>query len=289
MDLARLVEIDELQSINLKDGLPTYIHKDHRFCLPLLFKHQNTGGLPNPCDLILFDRHRDMLPPRSIDKLTTMRQNAFTESDLIALCEEDLAKKDDDWIIAGMELGLIQDVVVFGVEDVPKRMGKYHTDHLGVEHRIVIQCCTPGELLGYQGDLCDLAKRDQLTDLWDILQWEFISGQGFRFKGNRHKVWLNIDLDCFVVAMKWKQWDFIFPWADEAFNDFFFKPSDYLLTEGWTGKRFFSELRASAGLLTIAKEPDYCGGQAKMEEVFDKVNRHLFDGDLGNLQEQQER
>ncbi len=52
-----------------------------------------------------------------MSRLAAIWTSGPTISDLIALCERDLRSLDDDWIKAAMELGLVSDAVVFGVDD----------------------------------------------------------------------------------------------------------------------------------------------------------------------------
>ena len=87
---------------------------------------------------------------------------------------------------------------------------------------------------------------------------------------------LGAALDAFVV-----NWEgYVFPWSDEVFLDRFLKPSDYITTRGWTGKRFFSALVERAGAIVIAREPKLCGGPEKTSQVWRQVNRFLFDDQL---------
>ena len=70
-----------------------------------------------------------------------------------------------------MELGLVDDAVVFGVEtrDLSHDERNFQ-DHAGGAHRIFLTGL-PADELGYQGDLSDFARRDELDGLWKVLGW----------------------------------------------------------------------------------------------------------------------
>ena len=273
--ISRLTQLDDLKTGDLH-GIPVYLHTEHRWTLPLLREAQEKQRVPCPCHLIVFDRHHDAVAPTCLPELRTIRARGSKTSELVDLCEHHLRTLDDDWIKAAMELGLVDDAMVFGVEtrDLSRDECTFE-DHTGVAHQIVLTRL-PGDELGYQGDLSDVARREEMGHLWDVLGWSSKSGKGFSFSPTTDKAYLTIDLDCFVVS--WKE--YLFPWPEEVYRDKFIRPSDYPPTREWTGKRFFDGLLERAGVVDIAREPSCCGGEAKSRMVLDDVNRHLFDGRL---------
>jgi hypothetical protein len=274
-----LKELDELTEVRL-EKCQCFLHEDHRWILPIIHYAQERGTLSKPCTLVGFDAHHDTRDPipDSIERIRQIRASGVTFEALISLCKEYLNPNDDDWIKAGMELGLIRDVVVFGVQHLydnsfPIRFN----DHQGDEHRIEVLSLIYEEL-EYQGRLSDYCKSDSLSQLWAILDWEFIPKKGFSFSSRSRKILLDFDLDCFVIS--WR--DYIFPWPDEVFQREFFTQSKYWSTDGWTGRMFLNELVNRAARLTFARESQFCGGSKKAEEVFSKVNRFLFDNKLSS-------
>ena len=89
---------------------------------------------------------------------------------------------------------------------------------------------------------------------------------------SEEKIMLNFDLDAFSMNYE----DFLFPWHRSVYERRFMKESDYSTTEGWTGKQFVQGLAEKAGAITIAREPDYCGGRDNMEQIFHDVNEIIF-------------
>ncbi len=132
-------------------------------------------------------------------------------------------------------------------------------DHAGGRHPIFL-IGVPGEELGDQGDLSDLARRQELTDLWGLLRWSPEAGTGFSFEAVLERAYLTMDLDCFVVD--WR--NYLFPWPEEVYRDKFMTASTYCSTRGWTGKRCFHGLLKQAGTVDIAREPSCCGGRGKV-------------------------
>ncbi len=277
MDISAIQEFETVGEVKF-DKCICYMHENHRWCLPIAFAAQQQTSLPRPCTLVMFDAHDDCKIPDQLAHISESRRIRNSLNDLIDLCREKLDIRNCDWIIAGMELGLIGDVVVYGVRDPGSRSEFQRTgyeDTDGAIHRIKFQWF-PGGDLQYHGDLSDRARQCTLKELWDILDWRLMPDGVFKFGDQSDPIWLNIDLDCFKI--EW--WDHNLPWPDEVFQKEFEVPSDYQCTHGWSGKAFFQELVKKAGLITIAREPRCCDGDTKSDIILTKLNRFLFDNKL---------
>jgi uncharacterized protein YoaH (UPF0181 family) len=209
----------------------------------------------------MFDAHHDALEPACLDRIRSLRAGGFSTGDVIELCRQDLRQLDDDWLRAGMHLGLIGDAVVFGVENHFNEFPMDFTDKSGCAHRIEL-LELPGHGLGYQGSLSDLAKSYAYDRAWEILGWEYRNGGGFWFRPEP-KLVLDFDLDCF--AINWR--DYTLPWPEEVFRGEFLEVSTYFSTAGLNGQQFVRGLVEKAGLITIASKPDHCGGERKASEI----------------------
>lgn len=277
MDILQALKIDDLQEIT-NTKCPTYVHRDHRWDLCTLYHHQQLHMLPIPCDLIMFDQHHDCVSPNCTDILKDLRSNGFDFNDLFELCRKNLSKQDDDWVIAGMELGLIKNAVIFGVHDIytfDKSLGKFK-DQTEQIHQIEI-LGRPRSELRYQGKLSDLAYGKRYQSVWDLLRWRFsIDDHNFNFGDQEEQLWLNIDLDYF--AINWG--DYTIPWNDDIFATEFIPKSNYSSTEGWSARDFILGLLNLAGLFTIATEPTFCGGFNNMMQILERFNKFVFDGNL---------
>ena len=282
MNLSVLEEIDELQQVSFNER-ECFLHKEHRWVLPIIFYNQQKKILPHPCTLVTFDAHHDTLDPTCSCKedILRIKKAGITFDEIVQLCQEKLRKSNDDWIKAGMELGLIDDTVIFWAGDELNSGNlKEYKDQQGSIHKIKL-LGLPGTELKCQGDLSDTARWESLSELWKILGWQYNSQ--FSFAEDERKILLDLDLDCFIV--RWKGC-YRFPWPDEVFEKEFLNSSKYQSGSLWSGKDFLNGLMNKAALITIAKEPYFCGGKIKANQVLGKVNHFLFDNKL-NLNKMQ--
>jgi len=275
MNLSDLKVIDDLRQVPF-EKCECFLHKEHRWVLPIIFYKQQKNILPHPCTLVMFDAHHDAKDPFCKDDILQIMKAGITFKGLIELCLQKLSKLNDDWIKTGMELGLIDHAVIFGVESGKDTANfkPIYKDQQGNIHKIKL-LELPGAELECQSDLSDTARWESLSELWKILGWQY--DPQFSFTQDERKILLDFDLDCFVV--RWKGC-YRFPWPDEVFKKEFLLQSKYQTTLGWTGKDFLNGLLNKAALLTIAKEPKFCGGDTNANQVLSKVNHFLFDDKL---------
>jgi len=180
MGIERLEQLDGLKRYNWR-GTQVLLHEDHRWVLPLVADAQERGVLPRPVRVILFDRHTDAAEPSPLSP-------AASVDEVIACCEIKLSRHDDDWIIAGIRLGLLADVFVFGVDDrmgdLPKQVGDY-----GIFGRYEMP-----------GALGPVGVRAQ-----EVLAW------------TESPILLDIDLDCFSYAYRER----VMAWDESVFESEF--------------------------------------------------------------------
>jgi len=270
LGLDPLVQMDELRGMSI-GAHQVLIHKDHRWLLPLIHVAQQLGDLPTPANLVMFDHHHDAFEPQCLNEIVALRAQGVTTAALVDLCANHLSTVDNDWLQAGMQLGLIKDAVLFGVDEWDREnFPMVLTDVAGQAHRIEIMWL-PGSELSYQGSLSDLAKSYALEQAWDILGWQHHAEIGFRF-AEEPKIVLDFDLDCF--KLDWT--DYTFPFPQEVFEREFLTPSRYHSVNGVTGRDFVLGLAAKAGLVTIATEPNHCGGQEKAQHILECVSKYVL-------------
>lgn len=287
MKLNELIKLDNLKKASLF-GRDCFIHDDHRWVLPVLFNAQEKGKLDKPCTAIILDRHHDSLAPRCENKINQLRDNGLTIEALIELCQHDLGGQDDDWIIAGMELGLIADAIVFGasydylthkddrilVKTVKHLVRLSFEDHFNNEHLIYLVDNVYNELMS-KGCLCDYSQSDYFSELWNIINWRFIPQQGFTFADTKKKMLLDFDLDYFGFSCG----DYIFPWPEKVFNNEIYSESQDWPIQ-WSMKKFIVEFIRQAGILTIAREPQFCGSEEEADQILKILNERIFDGKM---------
>lgn len=173
------------EALSARDGLRRFewqgkevlLHEDHRWVLPLVADAQERGLLPRPTRVILFDRHTDAAEPGPLTP-------GHSPEHLIEVCERELSRHDDDWIVAGIRLGLLADVFIYGVDDrmgdLPKAVGNY-----GIYGRF--------EMPAQVGSLGRNAQA--------VIDW------------TESPILLDIDLDCFAYPYRGR----VLPWDEDLF------------------------------------------------------------------------
>jgi hypothetical protein len=255
-------------------GTPAVVFRDHRWTLPIVHRAETCGLVTLPVKIITFDRHRDALVPIDRDRvLPRLRQSALSFGDLVNCVKYHLSPRDDDWIIGGMELGLISDVVQFGSEcdDVPAESLTDYEDSSGLRHRI-FHLRRPAEELSWKGALTDTRHEGVSAGLWDCLGWNPeedapLSGDGFVF---------DIDLDFFTLS--WQSYTIAF--TEDVFAGEFLKRCQSRYRDDYSPADLVRDLARKAGIVTIATEPQFCDGEGKAESIIRAGNRHLFGGGL---------
>lgn len=275
-ELEQLAEMDALRETAIGDRR-CFVHRDHRWTLTILHWAQEQKLLPRPCNLVMFDAHHDALEPACAERLDRVRREGISAEVLFDICTgargndyaERLNPLDDDWVRAGMRLGLLRNAVIFGVHDrgglgFPVNFG----DAAGEPHRIDV-LARPNSELGYQGGLGDSIRVNQSA--WDVLGWGRVDDRRWFLKG-QEPVLFDIDLDYFAIM--WD--DYTFPWPGEIFEAEFLEPSQQYTTLGRTTQDFFVGLLDQAGLVTIATEPRHCGDGdvdgGKVAHILDHLN-----------------
>jgi hypothetical protein len=271
--LLQLVNSDALREIKGL-GKPAFIHNDHRWVLAILSWAQTQGIITRPSLLVMFDYHTDFAPPIVTTSdggpqlVEFYNANPSVEA-AFAVCQNDLADDDGDWVSGGMELGIISDAVVFGAESghlADDDDGYIYTDLLNRTHRFW-SLPLPFDALAHQGVLEDTHYKPR--ELWESLGWDPYDGLCDRTQS----LILDFDLDVFAMHHRLGP---RFAWPDKIFA--------YQFHERTTGRTdltgfdFVNLLIDRCGLVTIAREPDYCGGEDECSTILDRLNRTLFAG-----------
>jgi hypothetical protein len=272
--------LDDLPAIGRHDvgsfrGVPVVAHEDDRWIIPAVAAASGSARLGLPVQLVSLDRHHDACVLRKgLGEIPRVRGAGLPDADLLRVVDSHLSSNDDDWIKAGMELGVFGDVIVWGVDPNGPSFDDEaeYRDHLGQPHKLFVECSLPDGQLEFQGSLCDAVRRDELEPYWDALGWE-VSSRRLGFNDLRHQLVVNIDLDCFAIS--WQ--GFTLPWPEEVWEARFNSPSTYSGTKGMTGGNVLRALVGRASLITIARELGYTGGREKGRRIYDELKHYLFE------------
>lgn len=223
--LHKLSKVDNLRRIT-DLGMNAFIHEDHRWLLPLLAYQQSTGQVTKPITLVMFDAHHDACDPNDIDAVTAHQPSSVTPDQVFDVCQDSLSKNDDDWVKAGMQLGLIKDAIIFGVTyHAPTVNPEVYKDSQGGDHLIWVSTSLPSSQLEYQGGLSDHVKYETHQVLWDALDWKRQNGV-FNFADDAAPILLDLDLDCFSTRSN----NVTFAWPDKIYEAEFETVSEYSST-----------------------------------------------------------
>src|SRR5208282_4294347 len=207
----RLKVIDHLEEL-LFSKCKCFLHDNHRWVLPIIYFAQNEGLLPSPCNIVMFDYHRDDLTPLSVTEIRSVCVKGLSMDSLIFLCENGLSPKNDDWLKAGMELGMIAHAALFGHENGRKCLEEYK-DSIGTPHHIAYLGLPLEEM--DKGKLDDPFTCDHIDQIFEIM------GLTIDCNGTGETILLDIDLDYFKVDIFLGSNTYAIPWPIEAFNDQF--------------------------------------------------------------------
>ncbi len=252
---------------------PVIIFRDHRWTIPLLALAGEQGLIRLPATIVSFDRHRDALDPANgTEPLERYRRGQGNVAELISLVRVQLSPRDDDWIKAGMELGLIGNTVQFSSDldmTAHEEPVMRYTDRVGVSHRM-FRLGRPQTELSYKGALADDRHQAVWQGLWDVSGWNPAER---RFTA---PYVLDLDLDYWSIS-----WDrHTFPFSPAVFEGEFGAVCQSPYAEAYPVIQFFLDLVRGTPLVTIATEPDHCGGVESAQVILEGLNRYLFGGAL---------
>lgn len=250
---------------------PIIIYDDHRWLLNVLFKIYKDGKEYTP-DLIFFDHHEDYAESKSKSALLSLIGVAdlkdATEKQFGAFVDYDLRTDDSDWLKTALELNLIKDVALFGGKcgDDLNYGKNTHKSEDGVLHNIFKLSDGLEYEIGSRGQLGDRAKSEEFSDVRMFFQ----SGKDSYVGLSKMGYILDIDLDFFAIYSNECQ---SLAWPNKVFND--------KIGVGSKANQFLCQLIDNADVITICREPDYCGGIGESNSILEQLDSRFFEGSLG--------
>lgn len=255
------------------------LYDDHRSILNVLFEAKKLGLFNNTTpNLIFFDRHDDACNPDEIcskglfKKWGVKKIEDVSSRDFWSFVEFDLSGLDDDWLLAGMELNLINHAVVIGnkennnIRDMDNRFESsdgmvhelYDISHLNYS-------------IGSRGCLGDsIIKQpyyENVRAIFEYNQQPYGSYDKFSKEVTKPFV-LDFDLDCFTTECE----DKTYAWPETIFRDKYYDNVDV---------RFFMEkIIERSSLITICREPCCCGGLGESNKILWYLDNYFFEGCL---------
>lgn len=264
----------EITSSEQDDRLDVLVYEDHRTILTVLAFAKELGSIAFPVNLVYHDLHDDCFSPSpSAMKIIRDFQKTWPGlREFWSFVEWDLGREDHDWLIAGMELGLIGDAILIGGEEVREIENREptHTDSLGRAHHLF----SVGHVysgLGHHGWLTDFAAPERFRRCWSALGWN-----GRRFEGDLPApLVVDFDLDCFTIAAPGAR---RIAWPLEIMEELF-RTSGAPDTH-YDARSFLRWLMSRAAFVTICRESRYCGGSKQAQRVLEQLDRLIFNSEI---------
>lgn len=282
-NLGEMHRLSQRSHVNVHQAAdrPLVVYEDHRFLVYVLWHALRVSkAFTEPPLLIFFDRHDDAKCPSqsALTELRGLRAGSPSEPEVLSCVEWSLSTLDDDWLLAAMELGVVADAICIGAERDDNLDGflTTYSDGTGAQHRIW-SIPLIWDALGYQGALSDTARRNELQDLWDALQWnpQPYPGGWPRCDGETKQgapIVLDFDLDCFAGELA----GHLTAWPSELLIARLSAPSECDTTKGWTAKSFLEQIDARVELRTVALESPYCGGLEASLQILSVLDYALW-------------
>ncbi len=253
------------------------LYDDHRSILNVLFEAKKTGLFNTTPNIIFFDRHDDACNPeiRSGDlfeKWGVDRIGDVSSKEFWSFVEFDLSGLDDDWLLAGMELDLINHAVVIGQHEnnnIQSMNNRYESTDGKVHELFDIPHLNWS--IGSRGCLGDNVIKQpfykNVRNIFEYNQPPFGSYDKFSTEVTKPFV-LDFDLDCFTTECE----DNTFAWPEAIFRDKYVDNDDV--------KCFMQRIIERSSIITICREPDCCGGLGESNKLLWYLDKYFFNGCL---------
>lgn len=252
------------------------IYEDHRTILNVLFLLKTQGKLDCPIDIILFDDHDDACVPSKIalKKIEEFNENEPDIRDFWTFTEFDLKFLDDDWVKAGMELNLINNIFLFNSnESSINFVENYETKQFGTKK--IYNLGNVWDALSYKGCLNDAIMESENGQLWDDFGWKKNGDFKFEFKP-KNKFIVDFDLDCFSIELL----DNRIAIPEEILYEkitTYFRPEYHHFG---TAQIFIKHIINNSEFSTICFENGCCGGYQQAFKIFESVNDLFFENEI---------
>ena len=254
------------------------LYDDHRSILNVLFETKKLGVFGITPNIIFFDRHDDACNPNlnakellnrwGVDKIEKVSSRDFW-----SFVEFDLSGLDDDWLLAGMELGLINHAVVIGQNENHNicNMNNMFESSDGIHHELfdISHLDWSIESRGCLGD--NVIKEDYYENVRNIFEYNQPPyGRYDKFsKEVTMPFVLDFDLDCFTTECE----DKTYAWPEDIFKKKYVYNEEVLY--------FMHRLIKRSTIITICREPVCCGGIGESNKILGYLDRYFFNGCLG--------
>ena len=253
-----------------KDKL-VFIYDDHRWLLNILFKLYKEEQRVN--DIVSFDAHDDAVDcPHCSEMLKQIGVDGLidaTEKQFGAFVDYDIRSDDGNWLRVACELGLIRHSCTIG--------NRYNSNIINLHNEYKSENGDLHFLFEMSGDLWyEIGNRGKLGDSCrakecDKLRKFFDSGElYYHCIGEMSPFILDFDLDYFTMETSKSG---VMAWTPRVWEREYVDCAE--------NKRFTQCLMSKASIITICREPDFCGSIGDSNKILEMLDMYLFEGNLG--------
>ena len=254
------------------------LYDDHRSILNVLFEAKKLNKFGTTPNIIFFDRHDDACNPNLnanelLQRWGVNEIEKVSSRDFWSFVEFDLSGLDDDWLLAGMELGLINHAVVIGQNENHNicNMNNMFESSDGIHHELfdISHIDWSIESRGCLGD--NVIKEDYYENVRNIFEYNQ-PPYGCYDKFSKEVTIpfvLDFDLDCFTTECEDKR----YAWPEDIFKKKYINNEEVLY--------FMHRLIKRSTIITICREPVCCGGIGESNKILGYLDRYFFNGCLG--------
>lgn len=256
------------------------LYDDHRSILNVLFETKKLGLFSTTPNIIFFDKHDDACNPQInakdlFEKWGIERIEDVSSRDFWSFVEFDLSGLDDDWLLAGMELGLINHAVVIGqTENSNMRdLNNLFESSDGEVHEL-FDIYHLNYSLGSRGCLGDnVIKEPYYENVRNIFKYNQPPYERYdKFsKEMTNPIVLDFDLDCFTTECE----NNVFAWPEAIFRENYYDNGEV--------RHFMHKLINRSTIITICREPACCGGLGESNKILGYLDHYFFDGCLDTI------
>lgn len=253
------------------------LYDDHRSILNVLFEAKKIDFFEKTPNLIFFDRHDDACNPdiklkKLLKKWNVKNIKDVPSRDFWSFVEFDLGGLDDDWLLAGMELDLINHAVVIGQKENSniKDMNFEFKSSNGILHEMfdIPHLNYSLDCRGCLGDsVIKYPYYEKVRNIFEYNKPPYDSFPKFS-KEVTYPFVLDFDLDCFTTDCEGKQ----YAWPEMIFKEKYYDNENV--------HYFMYNLINRSSLITICREPQCCGGLGESNKILRYLDYYFFEGQL---------
>ena len=255
-----------------ENGQMIVIYDDHRWLLNVLFYLHKLG---EHLDLIYFDAHDDAAQcgkkSELLKDIGASDLNSATAKQFGSFVDYDQRIDDGGWLTAALELDLIGDVLNIGnrhSDNIAQMNGVYSSED-GITHNVFQLSKDLEYEFDCRGQLGDTCREDECRKLRDFFGIEHYLGSHDRVKIANPFV-LDFDLDFFTIS---SEDDSTHGWTPKILKKYFPGNSRQDV--------FLRYLISNSKVITICREPDFCGSLGDSNQILHMLDLHYFGGCIG--------